>query len=250
MAIRYIIIDDSEAFARHLSEQLELYNAFDFRGRLTQPQEVEHSLDQDHIDVVFCRKNLPFFPSENFCLVCKDHRKDLIIVLYSDREEDAYDALESRCFDFFALPLRPVTLGRVVSRIEEFYALLDMRNKSKDRSIMIRTRQGFQMARLHEILFVERVDRRSRILLTDGSSIELSGYTIGQLERMLADSGFYRCYKSFIVNIAHVDFVRSDNDTKTYTLRLKNYKGEIPLSREKYMEVVEILKSDFTKFSI
>ena len=158
------------------------------------------------------------------------------------------------------------TMGRYVKRGAKGIALLDCRGEQprlryvfdlqqakrevSNRSIMIKTSSGYQLTRLSDILFIERCNRKNRIVTTDGQEISLLGYTMNQLEDMLEGCGFYRCYQSFIVNLSQVVAVRADNEAKNYAIRFKEYEGEILLSREKYAELVALLKGRYAGINI
>ena len=146
------------------------------------------------------------------------------------------------------------TKRKKIRTVDFCNALADILQQAKreisNRSIMIKTRSGYQLTRLSDILFIERSNRKNHIVTTDGQEISLLGYTMNQLEEMLEGCGFYRCYQSFIVNLSQVAAVRADNDAKIYTIRFKDYEGEILLSREKYAELVALLKGRYAKINI
>lgn len=250
MGIRYIIVDSDQSFAMTLRQQLGLFNQFDYQGWYPGVNGLVHVIEEKRIEAVFCNRNLPSPSPEGFTFVVCEHMKELMVVLYSDNPNDAYSALENRAFDFMALPLTPASLSRVAGRIQEYHSLISLRRKNREKSLMIRTKEGFRLARLVDILFVERINRRTQVVMTNGSTIELTGYSIGELEKLLAGNGFYRSYKSILVNMAHVVFVRSNNETKTYSLQMRDYNMELPLSRERYTEVLQLLKQEFTKISL
>ena len=76
------------------------------------------------------------------------------------------------------------------------------------------------------------------------------GYTMGQLEQMLEGSGFYRCYQSFIVNLSKVSFLRADNDSNNYAIQFDGYDGEVLLSRDKYAQLLTLLKDRYAKVNL
>jgi DNA-binding LytR/AlgR family response regulator len=141
-------------------------------------------------------------------------------------------------------------MQRVVNRIEYLYDLLQYKRRSINRSVMIKTNKGYQLVTLDSVLFIERYDRKNRMITTDGKEIILGGYSLDELERLLAPNNFYRCYQSFIVNLSKVSFVKVDNETKNYTLLFKDFAGEVMLSRGKYNEIIELLKNMYAGISL
>lgn len=138
----------------------------------------------------------------------------------------------------------------LVNRLTYIFELQLIKRECANRSIMIKTRNGYQFTPLADILFIERSGRKNRMVTADGQELILLGYTMGQLEEMLGRSGFYRCYQSFIVNLSRVSAVHADSGAKNYTIRFKDYEGEILLSREKYTEIMSLLKERYAGINI
>ena len=101
-----------------------------------------------------------------------------------------------------------------------------------------------------DILFIERSNRKNRIVTENGEEIVLLGCTMNEIEQMLEGSGFYRCYQSFIVNLSKISFIRADNDAKNYAIQFHGFDGEILLSRDRYGEIVTLLKEKYAKINI
>ena len=73
---------------------------------------------------------------------------------------------------------------------------------------------------LASVLFAERNNRRITLHCAGGEEVPLNGYTMEELEQILAGSNFYRCYQSFLVNLDRVSFVKANSDSKGYALLL------------------------------
>ena len=125
------------------------------------------------------------------------------------------------------------------------FDLQQTKREAANRSLLIKTRSGYQLTPVIDILFVERSNRKNRIVTQSGTEIHPLGYTMNQLEQMLEGCGFYRCYQSFIVNLSKVSFIRADGSSKTYAIQFDGYDGEILLSRDKYPELIALLKEKY-----
>ncbi|HCL02915.1 MAG TPA: ABC transporter ATP-binding protein, partial [Lachnoclostridium phytofermentans] len=65
--------------------------------------------------------------------------------------------------------------------------------------------------------------------------------TLTQLEERLRDYGFFRCHRSYIINIQKIREIISYS-RGSYVLKLSNYENDqIPLSRQKLEEIKELL---------
>lgn len=133
----------------------------------------------------------------------------------------------------------------LVNRLRYVFDLQQTKREAANRSLLIKTRSGYQLTPVSDILFVERSNRKNRIVTQSGAEIHPMGYTMNQLEQMLEGCGFYRCYQSFIVNLSKVSFIRADGSSKTYAIQFDGYDGEVLLSRDKYPELLTLLKEKY-----
>ena len=90
-----------------------------------------------------------------------------------------------------------------------------------------------------EILFVSAQDDRAYLQTTEDRLP--TQFTLTELEKRLAPSGFFRAHRSYLVNLQHVkEVIPYTRDS--FTLRLKDQEGtEIPLSKTAARELRELL---------
>lgn len=253
--IKTLLVDSDEELRSTLRNLLSLHRVFQIADvDLSTTEEAVDYIASNEVDVVFINNQPadPRYTSQGTALssYLAYERPDVQVVVYSDSMEAAYHAFRYQCAGFLRTPFDPLDLQMTVNRLQYIYDLQQAKRESVSRSIMIKTRNGYQLTRLSDILFIERSSRKNRIVTTDGREIVLLGYTMNQIEEMLGGSGFYRCYQSFIVNLSKVAFIRADNDTKNYAIRFSGYDGEILLSRDKYAELVELLKARYAGLNI
>lgn len=252
--MKTLLVDSDPVLRSELLNLLCLHQAFRLEAELDTTEEAAEYVLTHEVDVIF----INFQPAEASCTsmgtylaaVLAQSHPHVQVVLYSDSQEDAYEACRSQCAGFLLTPFDPLAFQMLVRRLTYIYDLQMVKRETANRSIMIKTRNGYQLARISEILFVERSNRKNRIVTTNGQEIALLGYTMNQLEEMLNGCGFYRCYQSFIVNLSQVAAVRVDSGAKNYSISFKDYAGEILLSREKYTELLELLKGRYAGINI
>ena len=252
--MKLLLVDSDAALRRELWNLLNLYRGFRLEAELeTAEQAMEYIMAHD-VDVVFIN-HLPAdarmtSSGDYLSAILSQTHPHIQVVIYAGTEECAYWACRCQCAGFLLTPFEPLALQLMVNRLTYIFELQQIKRESINRSIMIKTRSGYQLTRLSDILFIERSNRKNRIVTTGGQEIALLGYTMNQLEEMLDGCGFYRCYQSFIVNLSQVAAVRADNEAKNYAIRVKDYEGEILLSREKYAELVSLLKGRYAGINI
>jgi ABC-2 type transport system ATP-binding protein len=90
-----------------------------------------------------------------------------------------------------------------------------------------------------DIYYVMAQDDRTYLQTTDGQLP--TQFTLAELEKRLARSGFFRAHRSYLVNLQHVkEVIPFTRDS--YTLRLKDEDGtQIPLSKSAAKELRELL---------
>jgi|GEM_PF-1178159 DNA-binding LytR/AlgR family response regulator len=247
--LRLLMVDSDPIIRFNLLELLNMHNCFRLEAELETTEEALDHILTHEVDVVFinCQPADPSRTSQGTCLplMLESKYPDIQVIAYSGSPEDAYSAVRNGCSGFFTLPAEPVDLHRIVNRLCYIYQLQRLRDETAHSSLMIKTRSGYDMLQVRQILFLERIGRSCRIHMEDGRQVELVGYSMAELERMLKKRGFFRCHQSFLVNLAKVAMIQSDNDSKHYAVRFVGLDGEIAVSREKYMEMLTLLREKY-----
>jgi ABC-2 type transport system ATP-binding protein len=105
--------------------------------------------------------------------------------------------------------------------------------------IPARLEEGIALVNPVDILYVEVQDDRT--FLRTPEDYLPTQFTLTELEKRLARSGFFRAHRSYLVNLQHVkEVIPFTRDS--YILKLKDPKGtEIPLSKSAARELRELL---------
>ncbi len=254
MEMRLVLVESNTELRGKLWNMLVLHRIFRLVAEVETVTEAMDYIASHDVDVVFTNK-LPADTSRTsdgayLSAILAQTNPDIQVVMYSDNCEDAYQAYWSQCAGFLLTPFDPLALQMLVNRLTYICDLQRAKRETVNRSIMIKTRSGYQLTRIQDILFIERSNRKNRIVTENGEEIVLLGCTMNEIEQMLEGSGFYRCYQSFIVNLSKISFIRADNDAKNYAIQFHGFDGEILLSRDRYGEIVTLLKEKYAKINI
>ena len=251
MNMKLVIVDSNEQIRDELWSLLALDRCFELVGTIGNTVEMMDFLDAHDVDVIFIN-NQPAEAEKTsqgsyISAVLSTERPDIQVVIYGSSRADAYEACRAMSTGFLLYPFDILDTRQMVARLRYNFELLRLKRESEGSGIMVKTRMGYHLVRLSDILFIERINRRCRIVTEDGSEIELMGYTVAELESMLEPYSFFRCHQSFIVNLRKVSVIDADNESKRYVIRFKKTGGEISISREKYTEIVDILREKYAK---
>ena len=250
MKMKLVLVEKDETLRTQLEELLAFYNLFDIVKTFDGINEANKYICLNEVDAVFIniRTGNPRYSGDGSFLAynLSQIKPDVLVALYSEEKLEAGMVFECCCDEYFRLPFDNRVLQRVVKRLQYLFELLQY----KRLSVMIKTRNGYQLVDIDKVLFIERMDRKNKMVMVDGKEMILSGYSMNELEQILEGYNFYRCYQSFIVNLSRVSYVRADNEAKNFALIFEGYAGEVMVSRDKYTEVLQLLKNKYAKLTL
>lgn len=254
MLIRTVLIEKDPDQQQEIENLLGFYHKFEILRTFDDIDEASRFLLAEEVDAVFIRSDVGDprrTPDGSFLLSYVTQKKpDLLAVLYSPSRDTAYWGLSLGATSAFTTPIDPLVFQRAVERVLYVFDLLQYKRDARARSIMVKTRDGYRMLRLSDILFIERRERKKYIVCADGCEVTVSNYSMDDLEAMLSTSHFYRCYSSFIINLERVERININSDKKLYSITLDGFDGEIILSREKYKELMAVLKKKYSDLTL
>lgn len=100
---------------------------------------------------------------------------------------------------------------------------MDIENTSDQNGyLVISSRCSTRIIRPDEILFVKAIDNYSRIHLVDLTTV-ITCQGLCMIEKSICHSGFFRCHKSFLINLNYIQEIRKGKIS--YVL----YKGAAPI---------------------
>lgn len=254
MKMKLVLVEEDTSLRTRLEELLTFYNVFDIVKTFDGINEAHEYISLNEVDVVFINLRIgnPAFSDDGAYLAynLSQMKPDLLVVLYSEEKLEAGTVFGCCCDEYFSLPFSIHVLQRVVKRVQYLFELLQYKRLWVNRSVMIKIKNGYQLVEIDKILFIERANRKNKMMTVDGKEVILSGYSLDELEHILEGHNFYRCYQSFIVNLSKVSYVKANNETKSFSLVFDGYAGEVMLSRDKYTEVIQLLKSKYARLTL
>lgn len=122
---------------------------------------------------------------------------DRILIFMSSSREYVFEAYDVEAFQYLLKPVDDRKLKRVLQK-----AVLKTERHSQEFIIVSRERQKRKLF-LDDIYYFEI---RGRMVDVHGAEGVFTYYEqIGELENKLWDKGFFRCHKSYLVNLKYVD---------------------------------------------
>lgn len=133
------------------------------------------------------------------------------IIYLTVSPEYAVDSYAARAFYYLMKPIQPQLLAQVLDQAAEELS------RRRAACVTVKTRQGLQLARFDQILYVELAGRTLRYHLAGGErldSITVRKAFAEEIAPLLNDPSFFLCGASYAANLFYVTAVEKD------TLRL------------------------------
>ena len=127
----------------------------------------------------------------------RERENEKILIFVSSSREYVFEAYDVEAFQYLLKPVDDRKLKRVLQK-----AVLKTESRSQEYIIVSRERQRKKLF-LDDIYYFEI---RGRVVDAHGAEGIFTYYEqIGELESKLRDKGFFRCHKSYLINLKYVD---------------------------------------------
>lgn len=148
-------------------------------------------------------------------------KKEVEIIFTTSLIEYIQEGYEVRAYRYLLKPINLENLKKhIISCIEEL-------TKNKESYIAVNEKNNTCKVKISEITYIE-IQKREMTIHTINEDYTINS-SMSKLENELSKYNFYRCHKSFMVNI---DFIKN---IKQYIAILDN-KEEVPISRYRFKE--------------
>ena len=197
------VVDDDPAVGRTIADWLA-----------REPQDIivsvfrsgeELLLSPEPFDIVYLDVHLEGQDGIETAKKLRTRSPNTLLIFVSGIRSYVFDALDVHPYHYLVKPLDKQQFVRV---FRDACDALRRRTGRADHRLVIRTRQGTVCIPASEILYVERGPRRLSVHTKSGVH-EMYG-SLSRLEEELG-SGFYRCHRAFLVNLACVRSYRADS---------------------------------------
>ena len=143
--------------------------------------------------------------------------------------------------------MKPFKVERVMQTLERARNLLHSPKKapppacqplSRPRTegrMMLHHRGGVSFLSLEDIVLIRREERSTVLYAADGGRY-VTGDSLGDMEERLPSDLFFRCHKSYIVNLNRIRDI-TPYGRWTYAARLEGIPQDALVTREKYDEL-------------
>jgi two-component system LytT family response regulator len=201
--------------------------------------------------VVFLDVDMPKLSGVDCARSIQDMDPSIVIIFATAFDGYMSDAFEVYAFDYLVKPFKVERVVQTLERIRdrqncrtapepEALKAVAADRKPVDGRLMLRHRDGVSFVDLNDILLVQR-EERATVLYTRGDGRYVTGDSLAEMEDRLPKDVFFRCHKSYIINLNHVKDI-TPYGRWTYVVRLEDTKHDALITHEKYEEMERMFR--------
>ncbi len=246
--LRVLIADDDagmRSIMRKIVSKVEGYTlAAEAEDGLTALELTE----KEKPNVVFLDVEMPGMSGVECARAIQDMDPGIIIIFATAHDAYMGDAFEVYAFDYL---VKPFKVERVKQTLERARDRLWQRGvqplatpatspRAVEGRLMLRHREGVSFIDLKDILLVQREDRAT-VLYTLDEGRYVTGDSLTEMEERLHSDAFFRCHKSYIINLNHIKDI-TPYGRWTYVVRLEGTKHDALITHEKYEELERMFR--------
>lgn len=228
-----LIIDD-EPLARqliqtHVQNIPELNVLMEFSSAI----EAKRYLETNTVDLIFLDIQMPELSGIDFIKSLQNPPKIILTTAYS---EFAIEGYELNVIDYL---LKPITFERFRKAVLKTIEVLKLEEGSNNlstgklsqESILIKSKHQLIKVQISDILYIESMHKYIKIFTSENTYTTL--FSITTIEKKLPNNQFYRCHRSFIINLNKVKLI----DGNKAVLQ----KNSVPIGKNNKAELISKL---------
>lgn len=246
-----ILVDDEVLSLTLLRGILEDYNNLNILGEYTDPLRALQEIEQKRPDVAFIDVSMPEMDGFQLAHEIINKGMDIFIVFITAHDEYAIRGFEVEALDYI---IKPFSKRRIYSTVER---ILKKTKKEKAHNGSVESVISNQSKLIKEsripvihnetIILLETegirfctVEDKNTLIYTEKDYYG-SDYTLTNLEERLKNKTFFRCHKSYLVNLEYIEKIITMFN-QTYIIEIKGRNEEIPVSRHYGRELRKLLE--------
>lgn len=198
---------------------------------------------EQEFDILFLDINLGDIQGTALIKALKNIRPDMRIIFVTAYSEYAAEAFELEVEDYIMKPFSPKRLSRILDR----WLPKEKEEETKDETVKESPLRRLAIScdgktvfeKISDIVYIETCNRGCMIHTVKQDYYE--GKMIGEYEKKLEGKRFFRCQKSYLINLDRVKEVFPWKNN-AFGLKMQGYESEIlPVARDKTKMLRQLL---------
>ena len=201
--VQCLIVDDEPLAIEVLRSHLSKLISIEIAGTAGDAIEAFDFLNKHSIDLMFLDIHMPEMKGTE---LIKSLKNPPAVILTTAYREYALEGFDLNVIDYL---LKPISVGRFMQAMEKFFATYNHDNEvflhkkgTNEEFLYLREKNTIHKIPLKEIVYVESMG--DNLTITTGARKITSRCTISSVEKLLAENGFIRIHRSYIVSTKRI----------------------------------------------
>lgn len=246
--VRAVFADDDAGMRQIMRKLLERSGDFEICGEAEDGEALLALVELHRPEIVLLDVEMPKMTGVEAARVIQDTDPATLLIFTTAHDQYMADAFSVYAYDYL---LKPFKVDRALQTLEKAKQVMRMRAEAEGASalpvvprrtsagrLMLKHREGINFVNMEDILLVQR-ENRATVLYTVGEGRFVTSDSLGEVEGKLDPALFFRCHKSYIINLNHIDNV-TPYGRWTYIVKLRGTKHDALITHEKYEELERI----------
>ena len=244
--MKAIIVEDEFLAQQELSWMIKQHSAIEIVACFDDGLDVLKFLQHCEVDVIFLDINIPSLDGVLLAQNISKFAHKPQIVFITAWKEHAVQAFELEAFDYI---LKPYHESRIVSMLQKLEAHFQLAHqpaapetltpRPATQTVNLIKDERIIVTEVNEIYYVEAHEKLT-FVYTRREEYVMS-MTIGEFCLRLPESQFFRCHRSYCVNLNKIREIEPWFNN-TYLLRLRDLDFQVPVSRSKVKAFRQLMR--------
>ena len=236
--ISCIIVEDElparEELKYFLNEEKEIKLIAEFDN----PLDTLNFLENNTTDVIFLDISMPDMNGISLGKIVTKMYPNMKIVFITAYKDYAVDDFEIKAYDYLIKPYSETRIRNLLKSLvnRETEVISSIKN-SNLKKITVNIDERLYVISLNDVDYIEASEKET--LIFSNQKKYISKIKISKWEEMLKGYNFYRCHRSFIINLDKITEIEQWFNS-SWIIKIKNYTTAIPVSRNNIKELKEI----------
>lgn len=246
--LRVLIADDDVGMRTIMRKIVERVEDFVLIAEANDGKTALELVEKLNPDVVFLDVEMPEMTGVECARAIQDLNPNIVIIFATAHDTYMGEAFEVYAFDYLIKPFKVERVIQTLERVRERLitraikpvTMSPVRSRILSERMMLRHRDGVTFIDLKDVLLVQREERMT-VLYTEGNGRYVTNETLGEMEERLPKDVFFRCHKSYIINLNRIRDI-TPYGRWTYVVRLEGTQHDALITHEKYEELEQMFR--------
>lgn len=244
--IKVLLTDDEQGMRMIIRKFLEKSGGFEIVDEAENGKQALEMHAKHKPDVIFMDVEMDVMDGLSAAKEIADIDPRCRIIFATAHDKYAAEAFQVYAFDYLVKPFDMervmITLDRIKESVEQVTSKSNEEVKQSGmfckelNKIMIKDKECMVFVDMADIHLIQREDRNT-VIYTDTQRF-VTNEPLGELQKRLDQELFYRCHKSYIINLAMISEAYPYGRW-TYVIKLKNIKEDALMTYEKFNQLSE-----------